>query len=90
MTKKIKRYTELAALKGKIREEGTSYRQLAQNVGMAVNTLSDKINGYYCFDANEIHDICHALKLNEPNEIITIFFPNMLRNSTNSDLKEVS
>jgi len=74
MGKKARRYPELTALKGKIRERGTSYRKIADHIVMGVNTLSDKINGYYAFDGPEIEVIAEFLEL-DPVEIPQIFFP---------------
>jgi hypothetical protein len=81
-TPKKRKYHELKALKGKIRESDSSYRELARRVGMSPTTLSDKINGYSVFDTEEVNLIVHELRI-EPQEIIKFFFPHMLRNVTN-------
>lgn len=80
MSKKTRRYAELAALKGRIRERGTSYRELSKGIDMATNTLSDKINGFYAMDLPEAEKIAEFLDI-PPLEIPKYFFPNLLRNS---------
>lgn len=50
-------YVELTALKGLLREKKTSYEKIAEFVGVATNTFSDKINGYSLFDAIEIDKV---------------------------------
>lgn len=73
------RYPVLVELKGKIREKGMTYRSLAPKIGMSYNTLSDKLNGHYAFDIEEINRIVVELDI-KPNEIVRYFFPHMLRN----------
>ena len=81
LQKKKRRYPEFMALKGRIREQKTSYRKLSARIGMATNTLSDKINGHYVFDAAEIEKICCELDISSEN-VAGFFFPKMLRNAT--------
>lgn len=78
---KVRKYHELKALKGKIRESDSNYRELARRIGMSPATLSDKINGYSVFDTEEVNLIVSELRI-EPTEIIKFFFPHMLRNAT--------
>lgn len=78
---KVRKYHELKALKGKIRESDSNYRELARRIGMSPATLSDKINGYSVFDTEEVNLIVSELRI-EPSEIIKFFFPHMLRNAT--------
>lgn len=73
------RYPVLVELKGKIREKGMTYRSLAPKIGMSYNTLSDKLNGHYAFDIEEINRIVVELDI-KPNEVVRYFFPHMLRN----------
>jgi len=73
------RYPVLVELKGKIREKGMTYRSLAPKIGISYNTLSDKLNGHYAFDIEEINRIVVELDI-KPNEIVRYFFPHMLRN----------
>ncbi|MDA8227173.1 MAG: hypothetical protein M0T74_05610 [Desulfitobacterium hafniense] len=54
---KRRKYSELNSLKGRIREKNTSYRKLSEGIGMAVNTLSDKINGFYAMSIPEAEAI---------------------------------
>lgn len=74
MAKKKRKYPELKALKGKIREKGTSYRKLALKLGIATNTLSDKINGFYPFIGPEMEIIADELDI-EPASIVVFFMP---------------
>lgn len=74
-----KKHPELLALKGKIREENTTYLELAKKIGMDPSTFSNKINGYTAFTTDEVHLIVEKLNINEEN-IIRYFFPEMLRN----------
>ena len=73
MTKKRK-YPELTALKGRIREKKTSYRKLAIDLGIAVNTLSDKINGFYPVTGPEIERLAMVLDIS-PKDIANFFMP---------------
>lgn len=82
-SKKVKRFDELRALKGLIREKGTSYRKISEAIGITVNTFNDKINGFYPFSAPEIKDICNILDISG-NDIVKYFFPDMLSNETKS------
>lgn len=79
-TAKKRKYHELKALKGKIRESDSNYRELARRVGMSPTTLSDKINGFSVFNTEEVNLIVCELRI-EPSEIIKFFFPHMLRNA---------
>jgi len=73
MTKKRK-YPELTALKGRIREKKTSYRKLAIELNIAVNTLSDKINGFYPVTGPEIERLATVLDIS-PKDIAIYFMP---------------
>ncbi len=79
---KKKKYPELSALKGRMREKGVTYRDLSQNIKMGLNTLNDKLNGYSILNADEVELIVSELEI-EPVDIIKYFFPRMLRNETN-------
>ena len=74
MLGKKRKYPELTALKGRIREKKTSYRRLAVDLGIAVNTLSDKINGFYPFTGPEIEKIAEILDIS-PKDIANYFMP---------------
>lgn len=74
MAKKKRKYPELTALKGRIREMGTTYREIAEEMGIGVNTLSDKINGYYAFSCPEMDEIASILDIN-PKDIAYFFTP---------------
>lgn len=74
MPKKSKKYPELTALKGKVREKKTSYRQLALDLGIGISTLSDKINGFYPVTVPEMVQLATILDI-EPKDIASFFMP---------------
>jgi|GEM_PF-2630029 transcriptional regulator with XRE-family HTH domain len=74
MSKKIKRYPELNALKGLIRERGSSYREVAREIGIEINTLSDKINGFQAISVPEIEKISLFLDI-DPKDVVKFFMP---------------
>lgn len=80
---KHRKYPVLNSLKGRITEQNTSYRKLSSGIGIAVNTLSDKINGFYAMSIPEAEAIAVFLEI-PPKELDRYFFPSMLRNSSNS------
>lgn len=80
---KRRKYPELNALKGRIREQNTSYRKLSEGIGIATNTLSDKINGFYAMSIPEAEAIGAFLDI-PASEMYKYFFPSMLRNSSKS------
>lgn len=79
-SKKKKKYPTLNALKGKITESESNYRDLALRIGMSPSTLSDKLNGYSVFDTVEVDKIVHELRIDH-SEIVKFFFPLILRNA---------
>lgn len=81
MSKKKKIFKELSALKGLIRERGTSYRELSKDIGIATPTLSNKINGFTCFNAVEIDALCDLLDIHE-KDVVKYFFPRLCSNYT--------
>ena len=78
---KRRKYSELIYLKGRIRERNTSYRKLSEGIGIAVNTLSDKINGFYAMSIPEAEAIALFLEIS-PKELDKYFFSPMMRNSS--------
>ena len=62
----------LNKLKGRITEQGSSYRKLSSETGISLNTLCNKINGHSLFNIVEVSQICAALDI--PPEEIPIFF----------------
>lgn len=74
MAKKKRKFPELKALKGKIRERGTSYRKIAEELGIGVNTLSDKINGFYAISGPEMEQIATILDI-DPKDVAHFFMP---------------
>lgn len=83
MAKKRRKYPELMALKGRITEKGATYRILADSIGIAVNTLSDKINGFYAFDGPEMEKIGHFLEI-EPERVTDFFMPSYCKTQQKS------
>lgn len=79
--KKKQKYSVKSELKGLIRAKSSSYRKLAKVIGIAPNTLSDKINGYYAFGADEIDSIADELDIFE-RDIVKYFFPHRCSNYT--------
>jgi len=71
---KKRKHPELAALKGRIREKKMSYRKLALELGIGLNTLSDKVNGFYPFNVIEMEKIATILEI-EPRDIASFFMP---------------
>lgn len=60
-------------LKGKIREQGFTYRKLAKKIGIGLTSMNYKINGKHLFNQEEMVKLREVLKLSD-NEIIEIFF----------------
>ena len=77
---KQKQFPELNALKGKIREEKSSYRKLAYAVGCSTDAMNSYLNGYSFPDPNTIEAICKELNICT-EEVMIYFFPQMLRNA---------
>jgi DNA-binding Xre family transcriptional regulator len=73
-------YSELSALKGRIREKKSSYRDLSKKIGCSTNTLYLMLNGYSAPGADDMEVIAEELEI-QPNEIVKYFFPRMLRNA---------
>lgn len=71
---KKKKYPELTALKGRIREKKTSYKQLAADLRIGPNTLSAKINGFYAISGPEMEQLATSLDI-EPRDITRFFMP---------------
>ena len=82
MAKKVKRYEELKALKGKMRSEGFTYRKLSEETGISVDAINNKLNGYSVMDADDVELMVKALNI-PANEILLYFFPRTLRNAAN-------
>ncbi len=66
------KYPVLNKIKGRITEKGESYRTVSEKTGIYLNSLSNKINGYYLFDINEAARICSVLDI-PPAEIANFF-----------------
>lgn len=54
---------KLDKLKGKIKEEGFSQKEIAEYLNIAPSTFSLKINGIVFFGADEIEKIAELLKI---------------------------
>lgn len=75
----MKRYEELNALKGKLREEGISYRTLSTDVKISLNALNAKLNGDSVFNTDEVERVAKRSNIS-PKDFIRYFFPRILRN----------
>ena len=60
-------------LRGAMAEADVTQSQLAKKIGIAVSTLSAKINGHTCFDTDEIVAICDALHITDLSRRAEIF-----------------
>ena len=78
----MKRYEELNALKGKLREEGISYRALSADVKISLNALNAKLNGDSVFNTDEVERVAKRANIS-PEDFIRYFFPRLLRNAIN-------
>lgn len=74
---KKRRYVELNALKGLIREKKLSYEKVAAHVGIATNTFSDKVNGFNALSAPEMEVIAEVLEM-DPEHVARYFMPTYL------------
>ena len=59
-------------LKGRIREKGTNYTRLAQDLGISVSAFNNKINGRSEFDIVEAGKLSSILDI-PPRDIINFF-----------------
>ncbi len=80
--KKQRKYPVLQELKGKIREEGKTYKTLSLETGMSVDCINNKVNGYSAIDTDDVALFVGSLHI-EPNDILRYFFPHLLRNAMN-------
>ena len=76
---KIRKYPILNELKGKMREEGKTYRSLSNETGLSVDTINNKLNGYSAIDSDDVELFVNALNI-FPSDILKYFFPHMMRN----------
>lgn len=68
------------ALKGRIRELGTNYQEVADEMGIKISTLSNKLNGHFPFRIDEVEKLAEILNIKE-DDIVRYFFPDMFRNA---------
>ena len=66
------KYPELKKLKGKMVEQGETYRSMSAKTGIPLNTLNNKLNGYSLFDIVEALLVCEILEIDVKD--IPIFF----------------
>lgn len=59
-------------LKAKMTESGYTQKELAENMGITVQTLNSKLNGRTIFSLDEVISITKILNIENP---IEIFFP---------------
>lgn len=69
-------------LKGKMAENGISQLKLAELTGMNKNTLNSRFKGRTEFCLEEAEIICKALRISDPADIASIFFPGCLKSET--------
>ena len=60
-------------LRGIMAEQRYTQRDLARGIGIAENTLSNKLNGVTAFNTDEAVAICALLNINDPKEKVDIF-----------------
>lgn len=68
----MKKYRVLSELKGKMREKGINYCQMAEKIGLSTSAVSDKINGNSVFDLAEASKMIEILEI--PKEEINRYF----------------
>lgn len=78
---KKNRYRKLYKLKGRITEKGETYRSISEQSFIPINSLSNKINGHYLFDINEVAILCNLLDI-DAKQIPDYFFKPTLRFAT--------
>lgn len=71
--KKI-RYCELKELKKLLKRKNLSYRGLSKTIAISTDALNNKLNGYSCFNSEEILKVAKALRISV-NDIGFYFFP---------------
>lgn len=72
--RKRQRYPVLVGLKGLIRQRGLSYQSIARKMCMGTSTFSNKINGFYAFNVDEMEQIATILEI-APKDIAYFFMP---------------
>ena len=64
---------------------GYTQKELAAQLGISKNTLSDKINGKRPFDVIEVGNICSILGITDAEDKVRIFLTDRPSNGTSSD-----
>ncbi len=82
---KKNQYTELVNLKKKMKEEKKTYRELSKTVGLSLNALNSKLNGYTSFNLDEASKIIDVLNI-KPEEIKDYFFSGEVAKCNNADV----
>lgn len=77
-----RKYPELNALKGLMREKKKSYRELAKIIGISLNSLNAKVNGYYPLTIAEAVQLAEVLEI-DPREISRYFMPDYFKTYKN-------
>lgn len=80
-------YPILNDLKGKIRLENKTYKSISQEIGISIDALNNKMNGYSSFNIDEVESLIRVLNI-KPEEIIRYFFPRMIRFVIKSNQEE--
>lgn len=60
-------------LRGEIVMNGFTMKEVAKQTGMSRNSLSNKINGRYEFNADEVIKLCDLLGIVDPARKVEIF-----------------
>ena len=63
----------LNRLRGIMAEQRITQRDLAKSIGIAENSLSNKLNGRYAFNTDEAIKICDVLNISDPKDKADIF-----------------
>lgn len=69
---KTKKYRELVELKGLLRQKKMTYINLCKAIGICINALCDKLNGFSVFDLMEATKIINVLEI--PTDKINYYF----------------
>ena len=56
-------------LKGKIKENAYTQKDISEQIGISLQSFNSKINGKRKFTLDEVINICKILKIEDPNQI---------------------
>ena len=66
--------TDTKRLKEIIKDQGITKKRLAERMSLSSYGLALKIDGKQQFKSEEIKSICNILGINNPEDIVSIFF----------------